>query len=117
MGWLKHVIIDLAVTVVIVIAAVTGAVWAQWVVWIYTPFMLLLKLVGVFGAGVTAQFKRAGAEVPTWFYHALYAVNVGVLLVYGWWLVGAGWGLIWILSVAAEMRARRTVGKPKKASR
>ncbi len=117
MGWLKHVLIDLAVTVVIVIAAVTGAVWAQWVVWIYTPFMLLLKLIGIFGAGVTAQFKRADAEVPVWFYHALYAVNVGVLLVYGWRLVGAGWVLIWILSVAAERRARSTVGKSKKASR
>ena len=117
MGWLKHVIIDLAVTVVIVIAAVTGAVWAQWVVWIYTPFMLLLKLIGVFGAGVTAQFKRADAEVPKGFYHALYAVNVGILLVYGWWLVGAGWVLIWALSVAAEMRARRTVGSAKKGAR
>ena len=107
MDWIKHVIIDIAVTVVIIIAAVTGQVWAQWVVWIYTPFMLLLKLTGFFGSGVTGGFQRTDTDVPPWFYHLLYAINVGVLLIYGWWLVGAGWGLIWVLSYATEQRSIR----------
>ncbi len=110
MSWLKHVLLDLAVTVVILLAVLTEQAWARWVVWIYTPLMLLLKVVAVFGAGLTAQVKRADAKVPVWFYHLLYAINVGVLLGFGWWLVGAGWALIWGLSVLAERRARKPVG-------
>ena len=102
MGWLKHVVIDLAVTLVIVVAVVTGQAWAQWIVWIYTPFMLFLKLGALFGGSLTAQIQQP--DVPAWFFHVLYAFNVAVLLFYGWWLGGTGWALIWALSAAAERR-------------
>lgn len=104
MGWLKHVILDLAVTAVILVAVLTGQAWAQWVVWLYTPFMLLLKVGAFFGGSLTAQVRQP--DVPAWFFHGLYAVNVGALLAYGWWLEGAGWALIWALSAADAHRNR-----------
>lgn len=104
MGWLKHVVIDLAITVVIIIATTTGLIWAQWVVWIYTPFMLLLKIGALSGNG---KGPASNTDVPEWFFHLLYGINVAVLFFFHWWYPAAGWAGIWVLSFIAAQRAKK----------
>ncbi len=100
MKWLKNVLLDVAVTVVIVLAA-AGQEWAMWVVWIYTPCMLLLKL-GALTVRRPLVRTKTMAEAPPWFYHLLYGLNVTALLVGGAWLWAGLWALIWVLSMVAE---------------
>ncbi|NNE69816.1 MAG: hypothetical protein HKN29_05565 [Rhodothermales bacterium] len=108
MGWLRHVLIDLAVLVVIGLATFGAQPWALWVVWVYTPLMLLLKL----GAVATSVTPRQN-DVPDWFFHALYAVSVVILLYHLLYWEAAGWVAIWILSVVAASRQSRST-RPKK---
>lgn len=115
MNWIKHVIVDLAVSVLIVLAALLGMMWAKWIVLIYTPLMLILKIVAFLGSNTIGQLKQKATGVPGWFYHVLYAVNVlisGMAAFQGgeganqWWLIAGGWGLIWLLSIATDLRTR-----------
>lgn len=104
MAWIKNAIIDLGVTAVIAVYAFTGATWAWWIIAIYTPLMVLLKVFGLSSAAAAVQQKAS--DVPSWFYHILFAANVVLLLrVLFYWAV-AGWVVIWILSVVAEARRR-----------
>lgn len=113
MDWIKNALVDIAVTVLIVLAATMDQSWARWIVLIYTPLMLILKVVAFLGSRSLGQLKQKGSGVPSWFYHALYAVNVlvsGVAAITGarqWWLIAGGWALIWALSAAGEMRSRQ----------
>lgn len=108
MRWLKHVLVDLAVTVVIVLATTQDWAWARWLVLIYTPLMLLLKGLALLGGGLVAQVKQPETAVPQGFWHLLYGVNTGVLLVAGWYLTALQWVAIWGLSVAAARRQSST---------
>ena len=116
MKWLKQVILDLVITVLILVATILNPVWAMWIVVVYTPIMLLMKVFSVFGTGITAKIKQTDAAVPTWFWHSLYAVNTVALLFAGWWITGTQWALIWILSIVAEARTRARK-KAKKGTR
>ena len=109
MDWIKHTLVDVAVTVLIVLAVTLDLEWARWGVLIYTPLMVILKIVALLGSQSLGQLKPKGDGVPVWFYHALYATNVLVAVVDGWWIVAGGWALIWILSITAEVRMRRPV--------
>jgi hypothetical protein len=112
MNWLKHVFVDVAVTALIVLAATMDLVWARWIVLIYTPLMLILKIVAFAGSNSLSKIKQKETGVPVWFYHVLYAVNVVVAIVAAmqgmthWWLIAGGWALIWTLSIAADARMR-----------
>lgn len=116
MAWIKNVLIDIAVTIMIVLAVTMNLAWARWIVLIYTPLMLILKIVVFLGSRSLGQIKRKGDGVPMWFYHALYAVNVAGSGGYAytttgtdarlWWMIAGGWVVIWILSFASEMRLR-----------
>ena len=118
MQWLKNVILDIAVTVLIVLAATLDVEWARWIVLIYTPFMLILKILFVLGGQSLTMLRQSKkiVVVPNWFYHTIYAVNViitaGCALAGAgaatqhWWMLAGGWALIWILSVVGEMRTR-----------
>lgn len=110
MHWIKNALIDIAITVLIVLAVTLDLAWARWIVLIYTPLMLILKIVALLGSQTIGQLKRKDDDVPAWFYHALYAVNVIVPAIDGWWLVAGGWALIWLLSLAADVRKRRPTG-------
>lgn len=104
MPWIKHVLIDLAVTVVIIIATFTQQPWAVWAVLLYTPFMLLLKLIPLLAGSLVQQVKGPNNGVPDAFYHLLFALNLAALLYAGWWITAAQWGVIWVLSVAATLK-------------
>jgi hypothetical protein len=116
MSWIKNALIDIGVTVLIVLTAVLDLTWTRWVVLIYTPLMLIMKIVAFLGSASLGTLQRKSDGVPTWFYHVLYAVNVGVMAGYAYlsagvparhgWMLAAGWALIWILSIAAEVRMR-----------
>lgn len=109
MKWLRNVVVDLLATLIILVWIVRGWAWAGWVVWIYTPLMLLIKA-AVLGRGWRLA-PLARDDVPAWFYHFAYAVNV-VLLVYGAqfngarWVLAVMWAAIWGLSVLATRRAQ-----------
>ena len=98
MNWLKTIIIDVLVTAVIVVAVVTDFAWARWAVVIYTPIMLVLKIVAVVGGSFTKQFKPRGPEAPAWAFHLLYAIDVVALSLATWWITAAQWVAIWALS-------------------
>ncbi len=116
MDWIKHTLVDMAVTTLIVLAVMLDLEWARWGVLIYTPLMVILKIVALLGSRFLGQLKRKDDGVPVWFYHALYAVNVtfsaGAAFVkagttaHQWWIVAGGWALIWVLSITAEVRMR-----------
>lgn len=106
MPWLRNVVLDLVVTACILAATVFEQTWAGWIVVVYTPLMVVLKAVAFFTPDLGGGMKR-GDEVPDLFYHLLYAVDAGLLLLHGWWWTGAGWILIWILSATRTMRRRR----------
>lgn len=109
MGWVRHVIIDIAVVVVIALATFGGQEWAKWIVWIYTPLMLLLKL-----AALSADVAPKKGDVPDWFYHVTYAASVVILLYHAWYWETAGWIAIWLLSVVAASRGTSITRPTKK---
>lgn len=108
MTWLKNIVIDLAVTLLVVVAVVTGAAWAEWIIVIYTPLMLIMKVVALVGGSLFSKLQTAPDEVPRWLYHVLYGVNTGLLLGYGWWWVGGQWGVIWLLSTMIDRQWHRS---------
>jgi len=115
MAWLKNVVIDLLVTIVIAVYVFTVADWGYWIIIIYTPLMLLLKIVAVSSgigsavkSGVKRGAKKSSDDVPVWFYHVLYGANLIMLLYANWWVVAVGWAAIWILSAVQETRSSKT---------
>ena len=111
MAWLKNVVIDLLVTIVIAVYVFTVADWGYWIIIIYTPLMLLLKIVAVssgIGSAVKRGAKKSSDDVPVWFYHVLYGANLIMLLYANWWVVAVGWAAIWILSAVQEARSSKT---------
>jgi len=104
MAWIKNAIIDIAVTAIIVVYALTTATWGWWIIAIYTPLMLLLKVLAMSGAAAAVQ--RKADDVPGWFYHLLYGVNVLMLLYASFTNAAIGWAAIWILSAIVESKNR-----------
>ena len=105
MGWLKNVVIDVAVTIIIILVTLNVLPeWADWIVYIYTPFMLLLKALALFSGVNKIKQKETGDEPPPWFFHALYAINLGALVYAQWWLIAGQWALIWLFSFVIEKR-------------
>lgn len=107
MSWLKNILIDLTVTILVVLATVFGQMWAGWIVVVYTPVMLVLKFGAFFSGSFLNQFRRSEKDVPSWAYHVLYAINIILLGTFQWWVTALQWVLIWGLSVGSEMKMRR----------
>lgn len=106
MTWLKNVVVDIAVTLVIILTThdVLPA-GAEWIVYVYTPFMLALKLISLSsGIKQVNQQQKSDDKPPVWLFHALYAINVAVLLYSQWWWTGAQWALIWAISAYIETK-------------
>lgn len=117
MKWIKNATVDIAVSIVILIAVIIEVQWLERVVAAYTILMLFLKLLAV----VSDQFMKSvkpgkSLEVPLWFTSSLYAFNVFVLLGFGWYYTALLWGLIWLFSYMAfrKMQRERLKGKSKK---
>ena len=101
MNWLKNAFLDVAVTIMIGLATFGQMEWARWIVTVYTPLMLLLKLLAYRGARTPSKIKPTDAGVPTVVYHVLYAANVLISAADRWWWVAACWAVIWVLSAVS----------------
>lgn len=103
MSWLKSVLIDIAVTIIIAFYVFQSPEWGYWIIVIYTPLMLLLK-VGALTSGVAQAVKKSDSSAPSWFFHLLYSVNLLLFLIANWWLMAGMWAAIWILSAVQESK-------------
>lgn len=110
--WVKYVLLELAVTLTIVLATIPNLTWARWIVIAYTALMVVLKVIALAGRRTLKSVKPSNPDVPDWFWHVNYAVNIFLLAADAWWLMVGAWVLIWVLSVAFE----RGMG-PRAASR
>ena len=102
--WIKHVILELAVTLMIALATIPDLVWARWIVIIYTGLMLVLKIVALIGGRLLQSIRQPSTDVPAWFWHANYAANVLLLALDEWWYMVGAWVAIWIVSVAYDQQ-------------
>lgn len=107
MSWLKNMMVDIIVTVAIIAAVIIDNSILSGIIKGYTILMLLAKLAVAFSDSFAPMVKKAAKDIPEWAPHLLYAVNVGVLLVGGWWYTAAGWTLIWVLSWFAQRKTNR----------
>lgn len=97
MHWLKDVIVDICVTVFIAAAFWLADPWMWWVIAIYTGLLLIAKSIVLTGDGFLSRSQKS-QQAPEWFLHLLYAVNVVLLGLAGWWYLMAAWCLIWLFS-------------------
>lgn len=102
--WIKHVVVDLLMVIVIALATLLDVTAARWAVIIYTPLMLVLKLIALLGGSVMGQFGSAREAPPPWIFHALYSLSIVLFVINAWWIMAAGWAAIWLLSVLTERR-------------
>lgn len=105
MSWLKDVIVDLIVTVVIIAAVLISNSWLSGLVWGYTGLLLLIKFSVL--ASDSMLMNKSKTEAPAWFSHMLYAINTVALLSFGWWYAGVGWALIWIISYLTQQKLEK----------
>lgn len=108
MPQLKNVLVDLIVTVLIGVATVLDQRWALVLVAIYTPLMLVLKVLPLLPGALPVNLLSVADAPPNWVYHVLYAANVALLAAFAHWILASGWLLIWGLSTAAEAKAKRS---------
>lgn len=99
--WLKHVLLELAVTACIAVATIPELEWARWLTLGYTALLLVVKAVALIGRNVL-KGVATNEKVPSWFWHVNYAANVALVAVDGWWSMAVGWALIWLFSVLYE---------------
>jgi hypothetical protein len=109
--WVKHVLLELGITLIIALATIPSFTWARWIVIAYTALMVLLKIVAVLGSRSLKSIQPSNPNVPPFFWHINYAVNIFLLAADAWWLMVSAWVLIWILSIVYDRR----VGPPKRA--
>ncbi len=103
--WVKNVVVDLLMVVLIALATLADVTAAYWVVIIYTPLMLVLKVVALLADSVTGQFGKPRETPPPWIFHLIYALSIALLAFDAKWILAAGWAAIWILSVITEKRS------------
>ena len=106
MNWLKHVVIDIAALAVIAIFTFAGGTWAWWVIAVYTPLLVVLKVLALSMGVSSAVKKKGGDEAPDWFFHLVYALSVLLLLQAQEYMFAGGWALIWMLSAIGQARSR-----------
>lgn len=105
---LKNAWFDALVTALIAYAVFVGGSEAvRWAIVVYSPVMLLLKVVAFAGRHKRSPIKPQDPGIPVAVFHVLYAANVAILT-YGairtssdWWWVAGCWAIIWLLSAAS----------------
>jgi hypothetical protein len=117
MKWIKDVVIDIAVTLVVLVYALWQPAWAKWVLMIYTPLMMLLKGVAVANPMLAGMASKKGAEVPFWFHHVLYAASVLALLTARWYIMAGLWIAIWLMSIATDTQSRTSTTNSKRSAK
>ncbi len=106
MPWIKEIIVDILVTVVILVAVLTNIQWLGVVVLAYSFLMFLLKGIAALNRSLVEMLKPRKSQAPSWAPYLLYAVNSAALLAYGWWISGVLWLAIWGLSWHTDRKVR-----------
>lgn len=109
MKWLKNVIVDIVVSIVILIAVLSEIEWLTIVVIAYTVLMLALKFLAIISDTFMKSVQKGKAktiQVPLWFTSALYGFNVAVLLAFAWYYTAVQWVLIWLFSWIAFRKGK-----------
>jgi hypothetical protein len=110
MKWLKNVVVDIMVSIVIIIAALSKIEWLTIVVVAYTVLMMVLKFLAVISDPFMKSVQKGkvpAIQAPLWFTSSLYALNVVVLLIFAWYYTAAQWVLIWLFSWIAFRKSKK----------
>jgi hypothetical protein len=114
MKWIKNVVVDIVVSIIIVIGVLVQIQWLQIVIIAYTGLMLFLKFMAVVNEQFMKSVKKTTIQVPLWFTSSLYAFNVFILLGFAWYTTALQWILIWLFSWLAYKKSKQLKGKREK---
>jgi hypothetical protein len=70
--------------------------------------MLLLKGAAFLVKPSKSKLKPNHVAVPDAVYHVLYGLNIILAVLDRWWIIAAGWALIWILSIITYRQNKPT---------
>jgi hypothetical protein len=98
MKFLRHVAIDIIITIFIIIVVIVKSTSLDITLAIITVLLLLARLSLLGNKALGKQLSKKQTGVPEWFYHVLNGANVVLLLIGQLWLLAAAWGVIWYLS-------------------
>lgn len=110
MNWIKEVIVDIAATLLILVAVIFTDTWMKWLIWAYSGILLFAKTIILFGDSFLQLINKTKTNAPEWFSHLLYATNTGLFLYARWWYLAGVWAAIWILSYLAERKLKKRAG-------
>ncbi|MBN1540536.1 hypothetical protein JW992_00190 [candidate division KSB1 bacterium] len=98
MKGIKQIAWDIVIALLIVAGTILDLNAVRIGLYVYTPILLLLKI-GLFFSSESVRLKRLKTQIPDWIYHLLYAIDVGFLIAFRWWVLAAMWAVIWTISV------------------
>ena len=108
MKWFKYVVWDVAVTLYILVSVLVKQNWMFLLLMIYTIVMLIARIAAMGGAKTT-KLRRTQNQVPEWFFHVLYAVNVAALIWGDRIVLAVLWAGIWGLAFYTQKKLSRSV--------
>jgi len=103
MTWLKNAVLDIALTALVITAVVTQIDWLRFFIIAYAGIMLFMKI-GVYRSAQMTNRVNKKEEVPVWFNHLLYAIDVAAPLFVGFWLMSGLWAAIWLVSYLTHQK-------------
>ena len=80
--------------------------WARYFIMFYTPLVIIMRLIALQSRLLQRKVEQAD-QVPVLVYHVIYALSFGLCVWDQWWLLAAGWAVIWILSAIYQARLGR----------
>lgn len=104
MDWLKEVVVDITICLLIIIAVLINNSILNGIVIAYTALMLLIKVLVYFGGDTLNLMKKTQTSAPSWFSHILYGINTGILYGFHWWYTATAWALIWLFSYLIQRK-------------
>jgi len=118
MKWLKNILLDLLITLLILIAVVGRVDWLLVIIIVYSALILLLRVVVLFNADMMHTVYKRMSDTPSWPLHLLYAINVFILSAGQRFRITVLWMLIWLFSWLGERKAKSSgAGKKTRAGR
>lgn len=96
MKWLKHIIIDILATLVILIVVFQETTFLEYVLYIYTGLMVIARISSFYRIEMRVVTKQKLTDAPVWIYHTLYFLNVFILLFGQFYITSLFWLFIWI---------------------
>ena len=109
MQWIKNIVWDLVVTVVVIVGVWFDYTVLYWIIAAYTALMVVTKALTAFTESWNQIIRKARNNTPDVVIHLIYAINLAILLYGKWWIVAGGWALVWLFSWLAQRRMSQKV--------